>query len=303
MMRILRFAVIGHPVAHSASPAMHGAVFRALGLSHTYEAVDCPGRPAVEAALGLVRRGGIAGLNVTAPHKRLVVELADRVDSSVSEVGAANTLVRDGDDRVVAYNTDVPALVDELERLAPRQATAMILGAGGAASAALAACRSYGMRVVGVTTRSWPTSEAVYEDATAEAFRARGALTLPWPSGDRGTGSRLSSALRLQWLDLAAAADLVIQATSVGVRDPNAPDLDGVIPWAELSPSAVALDLVYGPRPTAFLVAARARVEKAENGLGMLVGQGARALALWLGIDAPRDVMAAAVRRKLSESA
>lgn len=299
-MKLLRFAVIGHPVGHSASPAMHSAAFRALGLPHTYEAVDCPGAPAVEAAIGLVRRGGIGGLNVTLPHKRLVLDLADAFDLSAKEVGAANTLVRDADGRVVAHNTDVPALADELARLAPRQGTAVVIGAGGAALAAVAACRIYGIRVVGVTTRSWATSEEVYESATGEAFRARGALTMPWPSGERGTGSKMSSALRLQWLDLAACADLVIQATSVGLAAPDALDLASVIPWAEVSPSAVVLDLVYGPRPTAFLRAARERVAKSEDGVGMLVGQGARALALWLGVEAPRDVMADAVRRKLA---
>jgi shikimate dehydrogenase len=278
---------------------MHRAAFAELGLPHTYEAVDCPSEASASAAVGLVRRGGIAGINVTAPWKRAVLGMVDRVDRSASEVSAANTLVRDEGGAVVAYNTDVPALVDEITRLAPRLGTAVIIGAGGAASAALAACQAYGMRVVGVTTRSWSSSEAVYEDEKAEAFRARNALTLPWPSGAPVPGgSKMSSALRLQWLDLAASADLVVQATSV--RDPASTELDALIPWDRVSESAVVLDLVYGKSPTAFLSAARRRVTHAEDGLGMLVGQGARALSLWLGVRAPRETMAEAVRRTMT---
>lgn len=293
MPRLLRFAVVGHPVKQSASPAMHAAAFKALGMPHTYEAVECPGVAPLKAAVGLMRKGGIAGLNVTIPHKRAVLELVDEIDPSAESIGAANTLVRTDAGAVRALNTDVPALVEELSELSPRIGSAVIIGAGGAASAALAACQKLGVRVIGMTSRSWSSSEAMYDGEVPTAFRERGALTLLWPGVeiDEGASSKMSHALRLQWLDIAASADIVIQAASASAGEAAA----RVIPWDRISPTAVALDVVYVPRDTPFLRAARARGLRAEGGAGMLVRQGALAFEAWLGQRPPLDVLRRAV--------
>ena len=289
-----RFAVIGSPVAHSASPAMHRAAFAARGLPHGYEAAECRDELAVKAAVGLLRNGTLAGINVTAPWKRSVLAYVDSLAPSAAAVSAANTLVREGD-HVVAHNTDVPALVAELRRLEPRElGTAAILGAGGAAAAALAACRELGVRVVAMTTRSFATSEDLHESEVAVSLRDAGALTVLWPSDAPPDTSNASMALRLQWNDLVAGADVIIQATSA--RD-DAPTR--ALPWTRVKPSAVLLDLVYWPMETPFLAAARARGLRADNGVGMLVKQGALAFERWLGVAPDAAAMRDAVLRHL----
>src|SRR5262245_683652 len=114
-----RFAVVGDPIAHSKSPRMHAAAYRALGMAHTYEAIraSADGLPGVVARL---RAGELAGRNGPVPHKVAVLALADEVAPSARAVGAANTLVRDAAGRITAHNTDVPALADELRALLAR---------------------------------------------------------------------------------------------------------------------------------------------------------------------------------------
>ena len=181
MTRALRFALLGHPVQHSASPLMHQAAFAALSLPHAYDAIDCPSRTSLETAVTSLRHGLVAGLNVTVPYKRDVLAFVDDVDPSAAEVGAANTLVRAANGRIVAHNTDVPALVEELRALSPKTTAAVILGAGGAAAAAFAACQRLSVRVIALTTRSWSSSETLYENPVAISFRKKGALTVLWP--------------------------------------------------------------------------------------------------------------------------
>ncbi len=175
-----RFAVLGDPVAHSKSPAMHAAAYRALGLDCTYEAV----RATTDELAGHVRalRDGIyAGLNVTLPHKRRVLEYVDRVDPSAASVGAANTLLRAEDGAVVGHNTDVPALAAELARLAPertpeewRRSKAIVLGAGGAAASAIAALEgALGVRHVVVRARDRPRGATRSSRPTSTATRSR----------------------------------------------------------------------------------------------------------------------------------
>ncbi|MCC6644929.1 MAG: shikimate dehydrogenase [Polyangiaceae bacterium] len=294
-MSPLRFAVIGSPVARSASPAMHRAAYAALGLPHGYEAAECRDEHAVKAAVGLLRNGTLAGINVTAPWKRAVLAHADSLDASTAAVGAANTLAREGD-RVVAHNTDVPALVSEISRLDPAlRGTAAILGSGGAAAAALAACRQLGVRVVAMTTRSFSSSEALHESETAESLRRAGALTVLWPTDAPPETSNASMALRLQWDDLVAGADILVQATSARDDGPAR-----AVPWSRVKPGAVALELGYGPKETPFLAAARARGLRADDGVGMLVRQGAIAFERWLGVAPDLDVMRDAVLRHLA---
>ncbi|MGD0529951.1 MAG: shikimate dehydrogenase [Polyangiaceae bacterium] len=260
-----RFAVIGDPVAHSKSPAMHMAAFRALGLPHTYEAM----RAAAAELPGIVdalREGRLDGLNVTVPHKRAVLALVD--DVAAPDLAAANTLVRTAEGRIVAHNTDVPALAEELRLLAGPAAPwasrrTLVLGSGGAALAAVSALRSLGARDVAVRAR-----------------RPGAADVQPWrPSPDR-EGQTLA----------------VVQATSAGMigADPGEA-VAGVVAWEALPPDAVALDLVYAPPETPFLRAAAARGLRRANGLGMLARQGALAFALWLGVEAPLGIMRAAL--------
>jgi shikimate dehydrogenase len=293
----LRFSLLGHPVRHSVSPAMCTAAFTALGLPHMYTAIDVPGESGLSRIVDDLRTGMLAGCNVTVPFKRAVLELADRRAASAEEVGAANVLCREPDGRIVAHNTDAEALAQELaaawgSRPRPRQRVA-IIGAGGAALAALVACRKLGFQLIFMTSRSWSSTELVFDAPTAKLARDLGALTAPWPRSDEAAPTgKLSQALRLQWGELIAGADCIIQATSAGMKggDPGE-DLTGIVPWEKLPDHALAYDLVYNPPETPFLKAARARGLDAVGGLGMLVRQAGLSITLWTGLAPPLERM------------
>jgi shikimate dehydrogenase len=133
----MRFVLLGDPVAHSKSPKMHAAAFRALGLDHTYDAVRVT-EDEIGAWVEKLRRGDVGGINVTVPHKKAAMKFADQIETPID---ACNVLaMREG--KVVAFNTDIPALVDELGPAA--SGTAIVLGRGGAARAALEALKRLG---------------------------------------------------------------------------------------------------------------------------------------------------------------
>jgi len=133
----VHFVLLGDPVAHSKSPKMHAAAYRALGIDHTYEAVRVS-ESEIGAWVERLRRGEIGGINVTVPHKKAAMRFADVIDTPID---ACNVLaMKDG--KVVAFNTDIPALVDELGPAAP--GTAIVLGRGGAARAAVEALKRLG---------------------------------------------------------------------------------------------------------------------------------------------------------------
>lgn len=277
MTDALRFAVLGHPVSHSLSPAMHRAALSWLGMPHRYDAIDVPDRAALERVLDDLRAGRLAGANVTMPHKRAALALADDVDPSAASAGAANTLVvREG--RVRAHNTDVPGLADDLraEGLASID-VAFVIGAGGAAAAAVAACRSLGATRVVATSRRWADPAAM---ARADL---PGVEEMAWP-GEEGPSPALVEAF--------AAADVIVQSTSAGMRgaDPGEP-LAALVPWERLRRDVVVYDLVYDPSVTPIVAAARARGLRAQSGLGMLARQGARSLGLWLGVEPDPSIL------------
>jgi shikimate dehydrogenase len=249
---------------------MHSAAFRALGLPHTYEAIRVADGD-VPRVVSALRAGDFAGLNVTVPHKERVLALVDAVDEGARLAGAANTLVRAEDGRLIAHNTDAPALAEEICDLLGKpnghvgaDLRALVLGSGGAARAAKTAL----VDLLGV------------RDVVLRARTPRDAATQPWlssPESERVT-------------------HLVVQATSAGMAgaDPGEGVAD-VVAWDALPGEAVALDVVYAPPETVFLRRARARGLRCANGLGMLARQGALALRLWLGRDAPLDAMRAAL--------
>ena len=296
-----RFALLGHPVAHSVSPAMHRAALASLGVQGTYDAVDVADEAALRERIGDLRYGLFGGANVTLPWKIAALDASDDVDASAREVSAANTLVvRDG--RVVAHNTDAAGLADDLRALGAVGRTAVVIGAGGGALAAVVACRALGAGLVAVTSRSFTSSDTLLESPAADRLRALGALPCPWPAIEPGaTSSKASQALRLQLTDIAASADLVVQATSAGMTGaaPGEP-VAAIVPWSALRRDVLVYDLVYTPRETPFLRAARAEGLRASHGLGMLARQGARSLALWTGRQVDAEVMRLAAERALA---
>jgi shikimate dehydrogenase len=289
------FVLIGHPVGHSLSPVIHEAAYEVLGVpGNRYIAVDCPDAAAVERQIDALRRGEIAGANVTVPWKRLALELADEADASARDVGAANVLcaVDSGPSRkIVAYNTDVGALADELVQCRPGARAAVVIGNGGAALAAVAACRAATVDRITISARRF-RGERGPSWERADALEALGATPVAWPS-DPTADSALRRAL--------ASSDLIVQSTSDGMRGAT----DGavvrdIVPWSTLSPATCAYDLVYNPAVTPFVEAARRRGLRAESGLGMLVGQAARAIELWLGHRPAAEPLRVAAEAALS---
>jgi shikimate dehydrogenase len=281
---------------------MHKAALKALGLTHTYEAVDIGDLDHLHSMVDAVRQGIFAGVNITIPYKRAVMDMVDRVDPSAKTLGVANTLVRSRN-RVIAYNTDAAGLADELRALDAVGRTAAVIGGGGGARAAAAACIALGANVVAVTSRSWGGSESLVASDTAEEFRAMGALPCGWPAPrDReGGSSKLSEVMRLQWGDIARSSDIIIQATSSGMKGSGerGDNVAAIVPWERLNPNVLCYDLVYNPRETPFLSAARERGLRHAGGLGMLARQGAHALSLWLRVTPDVDLMRLAAERAL----
>jgi shikimate dehydrogenase len=290
----LHFVLLGHPVHHSVSPAIHREAYRLLGLPHRYDLRDTPDLEAFQAALAALRRGEIAGANVTIPWKRDALRLADRATPEASRVDAANVLSRAPDGAILADNTDVVALSDELSRLSPGAKRALILGAGGAALAAVLAARRAGAEAVGVSARRWRGSVDPQRSPGAADFVRLDAELVPWPEdAERGVSGALA--------EFAQGSDLVIQASSAGMlgKDPGSSVAD-VVPWPKLKDSAAAYDLVYNPLETDFLRRARARGLASSHGLSMLVGQAAHAIRLWLGTAPPLEPLQAAALQALS---
>jgi shikimate dehydrogenase len=299
----LRFLLIGHPVRHSVSPAMCNAAFGALDLPHVYTALDVPNARGILRIVEELRNGLFAGCNVTVPYKRAVLPHVDLRAPSAEEAGAANVLSAERG-RIVAHNTDAEALAADLQDVwgeRPRNRAA-IIGSGGAALAALVACRRLGFKVVCMTSRSWIDSQVMFDAPSSKRARALGALTTPWPKpDDTAPHGKISQALRLQWSELTADADCVIQATSAGMTgaDPGE-DVSSIVAWSRLPAHAIAYDVVYNPRITPFLKSAHAAGLTAVDGLGMLVRQGALAIELWTGMKPPLDRMRDAAEHSLA---
>ncbi len=270
-MKSLRFAVVGDPIAHSKSPAMHSAAFAALGLPHTYEAIHATASE-LPAVVQRLRDGEFAGLNVTVPHKRAVLSLVDAIDPLVSIVGAANTLVLEGS-RLLAANTDMDAVAAEIKAFGVRSPIdhALVIGAGGAARACIVGLSRH-LGVKKITLRSRRSSD----DLAREMETKLGVVVTVEP---------------LSPSDRESTFDCIIQATSAGMSPADPGDLVAdAIAWDRVRDDAVALDVITLTE-TPFLRAARARGLRTRNGLGMLARQGALAFEMWLKVAPPLDVM------------
>jgi len=259
--------VIGWPVAHSRSPAMHEAALGALGIDARY--VKLPVRPRdLAAAIAGVRALGLVGVNVTVPHKAGALPLLDEVEPQARRIGAVNTIWRDGE-RLLGANTDAPGLLQSLrDAEVPMRGRARILGAGGAARAAVVGLADAGFRV-DVAARRPAAAQALVDLAGGNAR----ALGLDAPMED---------------------VDLVVQATSATMSDAAEAFAAG-LRIETLPRSASVLDLVYTPRRTAVLEVAERRGLRTIDGLGMLVHQGALAFRRFFGEDPDVDVMRAAL--------
>jgi shikimate dehydrogenase len=260
-----RLAVLGHPVAHSRSPAMQNAALAELGLAGEwgYEAIDVTAE-GLEARVGAMEGEGFVGANVTVPHKAAALVLADTASETAREIGAANTLSFAGGE-IHADNTDAPGLLAALPR-SPRGERALVLGAGGAARAVV-----WGLLREGAEVGVWNRTESRARELCAEL----GGESAPSPDP--------------------AGCALIVNTSTVGLR--------GEDPFAELplredgfAPGQTVVDMVYAGAPSRLIAAAAACGATTVDGIEVLVQQGARSLEIWTGRAAPVDTMRAAAR-------
>ena len=270
-----RLAVLGQPVAHSLSPAMHSAAFAALGIADrwSYEAIELTPEE-FSAGVARLRDDGYYGANVTLPHKRMALELADEASAAAQAIGAANTLTFAAGS-VAAANTDATGLLAALPS-SPAGRSALVLGAGGAARAAVWALLEAGADVA-VHNRTPARAAALVADLGGEVIDPVGALPI-------------------------MGYDILVNATSVGLTRPGAPprhsgeDLRALrIDPDGLSERMLVVDLVYGDEPTELAATALARGATVVDGREILVRQGAASLRIWTGMEPPLDVMRRAI--------
>ena len=265
--------LLGHPVAHSLSPAMQNAAFAALGLPHRYELRDVTAA-GLAAALDLIRSGEALGANVTVPHKETVVPLVDTWDGPTAEVRAANTVSRTADGRLLGSNTDVVGFEFATRELALEGRRVLLLGAGGAARAALAVLFRRGASVA-MTSRTPERVRRLLQGLAHPAGLPPQAV--PW---DARTDLR--------------EVDVVVNATPAGLSGDD--PLDG----AALRPEIVVVDLVPSGVPTPLARRARAAGCRVVDGLPMLLQQAASSFTIWTGRPAPVEAMRAALYASVS---
>lgn len=262
----LHLGLLGWPVGHSRSPAMHAAALRARDLAGHYAAYAV--RPArLEAAIAGARALGFRGLNLTVPHKEAALAFVDVLDGPARATGAVNTLVFEEEGTTRGLNTDAPGLVRALEeaRVPLRGARVVVLGAGGAARAAVVGLKGAGAAAIRVHARRPAQAEGLGRDLGVDA------------------GS-------LEGLSLEGVT-LVVQATSAALDAASGRAFAARLPLEQTARDATVVDLVYAPRPTAVLAVAASAGRRTVDGLGMLLHQGALAFEAWTGHPAPLPPM------------
>ena len=277
-----RAYVIGHPIRHSLSPAIHNTAFQALGIDAYYEAADVPPESLVT-WIREAREPELLGFSVTIPHKETIVPLLDDVAGDAALVGAVSGVVAEGGHKLRGLTTDTVGFRRSLAEeagVALRGKRVVLLGAGGAARAVAVVAFQDRARSLVVANRHRDRAERLLDALRGiAAGTATSALGL--------TGEELADAI--------AKADVVVNATSVGLASEDVP-IDPKL----ISARSLAMDLVYNPRETAFLRAAAAGGAQTLGGLGMLVYQAAVAFEAWTGQGAPVEVMRQAAEEALA---
>ncbi len=272
-----RLGVLGWPVAHSRSPAMHNAALQALGMDvigWRYQLLPVAPERFAETVRALAS-AGFVGANVTIPHKHAALVPADTASQAARAIGAANTLTFAPDGTIAAENTDAPGFLAALD-VSPLGMSALVLGAGGSARAVVWALREAGAREVAVWNRTPERARALARDL--------GVRAVPRP----------------------APADLLVNCTSVGLElegeslKQSATEPQGLnlleLTFDQVGTYSHVVDLVYRSSPTPLLAAARAHGARTVDGLEILLAQGALSFELWTGVEPPLEIMRHALR-------
>lgn len=264
--------IIGHPIGHSLSPLMQNAALRALDIDAVYLAFKVDPAELTTAVAGL-KAIGVRGFNVTIPYKEAILPLLDKVDGAAARIGAVNT-VKIEDGKLLGFNTDAAGFLASLTSdlsFEPTGKRVVIIGAGGAARAAIVALAQAGVRSLLIVNRTARRANEICAEFK-EYF----------PAVDM-------SASGLEYLSVKGAltgVDLLVNTSSVGLEGTSfdALDLDGV-------EHLLVYDMVYGRGPTPLVMKASAAGCRSVNGHGMLAAQGEQAFRIWLGVDPPAGLM------------
>jgi shikimate dehydrogenase len=283
-----QFGLLGWPLGHSLSPQIHAAALQAAGLSGAYQLYPVPplpdGADLLQKVFDRFRFSELRGLNVTIPHKQTVLTLLDGLTKTAAAIGAVNLIYKDGE-RLMGDNSDAPALLVDLQRnfaLENQVGTALVLGAGGAARAAVYALLQQGWQITVAGRRMEAACQLVADLTPVVKNLAQSMVALPL---ERSSLAKMHT------------CSLLINATPMGMLP-----LADQTPWpADLSLPAGAYiyDMVYNPTETVLIRSGRAAGHPTANGLGMLVEQAARSFECWTGKAASRTAMWAAASASL----
>lgn len=268
------YGIFGHPVEHSLSPVMHNSAFEALHLDCVYLAFDIQMRD-LESAARAIKSLGIAGVNITIPHKESMTFFLDKISPEVTLTGAVNT-VKNENGKLIGYNTDVGGFLRAIKEdlgLHPKGLRVAVLGAGGASRAVVSALCMNEVSRIYVMNRSFDKAKRLVSEFK-KSFKEVSieALSLEDKTAVENTLS---------------ISDLLVNATSTGMEGVDPTE----IPLESLPIESMVYDLVYKPRETGLLKMAKGLGHKASGGLSMLLYQGAESFEIWTGENAPVDVM------------
>jgi len=272
--------IIGDPIEHTMSPAMHNAAFKTLGLDYVYLPFRVR-REELPSAVAGIRALNIVGLNVTIPHKVSVISLLDKLDAMAERMGAVNTIVNENG-VLSGYNTDAPGFLQALlsKGIEPEGRKIVILGAGGAAKGISFILAEAGAKLV-ILNRTLPKAEELTSQIMRFYRQNLKAMTL--------SEENLSKAL--------GGADVLVNTTSVGM----VPGVDQTpVPAKLLKSDMTVFDIVYNPLETRLLREAMAVGARTIDGLDMLVWQGALAFEKFTGYKAPFEIMKQAATKALA---
>jgi len=261
------FAVIGDPIDHSLSPNIHSAAFREMDLDSSYIAYRIPKGELEEGIEGL-KKIKIDGFNITIPHKVEMMKYLDKIDESCSLIGAVNT-VTNTDGILKGYNTDMDGFLEPFKKkkLNIANTKVLLLGAGGAARAIVAGFAKEKAKSITIANRTLGNAENLAEFAKKIGLDA--------------------NAVKIEDVkDTAKNFDIIVNATSVGLRDePSVISLEGI------SEKTIVYDIVYMPINTDFIKKAKEKNAIIIYGYEMLLGQAVRAFEIWHGVEAPYNAM------------
>jgi shikimate dehydrogenase len=290
-----RLGVLGWPVAHSRSPAMHNAALAALGMEGwRYQRLPVPPPLFAQTARALAGSGFI-GANVTIPHKEAALALADSASDAAREIGAANTLTFSGGGEIAAENTDAPGLIAALGE-SPEGMRALVLGAGGSARAVIWALRAAGASEVSVWNRTPARAQALARELGVRCVAAPGPADLLVNCTSVGLSRPPAG-------DAESPPEIVQESRQEGIRGGRAPGAversasedralnQLALTFDQVGEYSYVVDFVYRSGSTPLLAAARAHGARTLDGLEILLAQGALSFELWTGRRAPLEVM------------